>query len=303
MKPVRIIYTVLVAYCSVMQVADCAQKSPVPFSTYGQIQNVQNYSSNPFWTKDSPYNLRMPTPIYATGPDLTTGDCNRVVSSLIASFCTSNDCSTKKLSDVRPTIMVSLSQLPGHNFATSCGGYIDQAFENYKKTYGNVSTNNVVKTATTTKSTDNNLQTTNLFAKKPSAYAQGVAERTAELENLQKQTTPTPTVRAANFPKTIDDLSFTERMAIATEGYEPYKDKSAYKVPKIEDDESFFARLKVANPIEYCRRRPNDEFCRPPEDKNNNNNNNGNNNNNNNSNPNGCEPGSAAECPIVLNLK
>ncbi|MBO4745899.1 MAG: hypothetical protein J5613_02420, partial [Alphaproteobacteria bacterium] len=269
MKPIRIIYTVLIAYCSVMQVADCAQKSPVPFSTYGQIQNVQNYSSNPFWTKDSPYNLRMPTPIYATGPDLTTGDCNRVVGNLVASFCASNDCSNKKISDVRPTIMVNLSQLPGHNFATSCGGYIDQAFENYKKTHGNVSTDSIVKTATTTKSTNNTLQTTNLFAKKPSTYAQGVAERTAELENLQKQNTPTPKVKAADFPKTIDDLSLTERMAIAAEGYEPYKDKSAYKTPTFgEEDSDFYERLKLANPTEFCRRRPNDAFCRPPEDNN-----------------------------------
>ena len=30
-----------------------------PFSKYGQIQNVQNYSSNPFWDPSSPYNQRV----------------------------------------------------------------------------------------------------------------------------------------------------------------------------------------------------------------------------------------------------
>ena len=29
------------------------------FSKYGQIQNVQNYSSNPFWDPSSPYNQRV----------------------------------------------------------------------------------------------------------------------------------------------------------------------------------------------------------------------------------------------------
>ena len=35
------------------------------FSDYGQIQNVQNYSSNPFWSPNAPYNQRFPQPVYA----------------------------------------------------------------------------------------------------------------------------------------------------------------------------------------------------------------------------------------------
>ncbi len=126
----------------------CAQKAPTLFSTYGEIQPVQKYSSNPYWSKDSPYNQRiMPTPIYATGTDLNTGDCNRVVGNLVASYCASNNnCANKRIADARPTIMVQLSQLPGHNFATSCAGYIDNIFENYKKTYGNAFTGTIVNT-------------------------------------------------------------------------------------------------------------------------------------------------------------
>ena len=268
MKKIQAIFAAFLAFATVARVGLCAQKAPTPFSTYGQIQNVQNYSTNPYWTKDGPYNLRVPTPIYATGADLSTGDCNRVVANLIASFCASTNCATKKLSDVRPTIMVQLSQLPGHNFATSCGGYIDSEFENYKKTYGNVSTNNAVNTVTKPGTTTKTVLTGNLFAKAPSKYEQEVAERTEELKQLQSITTPTPQVRAATFPKTIDDLSFSERVENTAKGYEPYQKLASYKKPKfLEEDEEFFTRLKAVNFKEFCKRRPDDPACRPPEKK------------------------------------
>ena len=231
---------VLCAFCA--NDARAAQNAPTLMSKYGEIQSVNKYSSNPFWTPSSPYNQRFPTPIYATGADLTAGDCNRIVGNLVSEYCAGhNYCSNSRLADIRPTVMVQLSQLPGHNFATSCGGYIDSIFENYKKTYGNTSTNNVVKPAQQNAAT---IQINTPFKQKKSEYEIGVAERTAELESLQRQTTPTPAVTPSAFPKTIDDLSFTDRVANTTAGYEPYKDLSAYKTPKFETEDEYYERMK-----------------------------------------------------------
>lgn len=68
--------------------------------------------------------------------------------------------------------------------------------------------------------------------------------RTAELENLQKKTTAPAMVTPAAFPKTIDDLSFTDRMANTSAGYEPYKDLKAYKTPKFETEDEYYERMK-----------------------------------------------------------
>ena len=219
-----------------------AQNAPTVMSKYGEIQSVNKYSSNPFWTADSPYNQRFPKPIYANGPDVNTGDCNRIVQNLVSQYCANRDnCSNSRISDIRPIVMVQLSQLPGHNFATSCGGYIDSVFEDYKKTYGNVSTNNIVQPTTRAQQT---IQIENPFKQKKSDYEIGVDERTAELESMQRITTPAATVTLTDFPKTIDDLSFTDRLANTTAGYEPYKNLNAYKTPKFETEDEYYERMK-----------------------------------------------------------
>jgi hypothetical protein len=243
--------------------AIAAQNAPTAFSTYGLIQPVNKYSSNPFWNTDSPYNQRMPVPVYATGADLNTGDCNRVVETLVATYCAShNYCTDSRINDIRPTVMVQLSQLPGHNFATSCGGYIDSVFENYQKTYGNMSAGTVQYTTAPTVQQTNTAQYKNPLQQKPNAYQTGVAERAAELERLQRATTASPELGPTDFPKTTADLSFTDRLANTTAGYEPYKDLNPYKTPQFESDEEFYERLKKLNPTEYCKHFPTDvETC------------------------------------------
>ena len=261
MKKTNCLFTLWVAAICAAGSAHAVGTAPAIFSQYGEIQSVKKYSSNPFWNKDSPYNQNFPKPIYATGADLNTGDCNRVVENLVTSYCAEhNYCNGLRISDVRPTIMVQLSQLPGHNFATSCGGYIDSAFENFQKTYGNTSTVNLPKTGSQT----TNIEIANPFAPKQTAQQKAVAERTAELERLQSITTPTATVRAENFPATTADLSFTDRLANTAAGYEQYKDLESYKKPNfLGEDEAFFERLKNQNFEEYCNRRPNDNACKP----------------------------------------
>lgn len=227
--------------------AYAAQSAPTLLSKKGEIQSVNKYSSNPYWNPDSPYNQRFPAPVYVSGPDLTSGDCNRVVSSLIQSYCTSNNnCANTRLSDARPTLMVQLSQLPGHGFATSCGGYIDSAFNDYKETYGNSYTANTTLNTgqSTSKTTTQTIHVDNPFTKTKSEYEIGVDVRTAELEQMQRMTTPDPTVTPTDFPKTVADLSFTDRVANATAGYEPYKDLNAYKTPKFETDAEYYERMK-----------------------------------------------------------
>ncbi len=243
-KSYRFFTVSFVALCACAPVL-AAQNAPTFMSKYGEIQSVNKYSSNPFWSPDSPYNQRFPTPIYASGPDVNTGDCNRIVQNLITEYCASRgNCANARISDIRPHIMVSLSQLPGHNFATSCGGYIDTVFENYKKTYGNSSTGTVNIVPTQNKVAAPSIQIENPFKQTKSVAEIAMDTRTAELENFQRQTTPTATIAPAAFPKTIDDLSFTDRMANTSAGYEPYKDLKAYKTPKFETEDEYYERMK-----------------------------------------------------------
>lgn len=266
-----------------------------PLSQYGQIQNVQTYSTNPFYQKGV-YNPKMPQAIYATGADLNTGDCQRVVENLVASECTSrNNCRGLRVSDVRPNLMVKLSQLPGHNFATSCAGYIDSAFDTYISKYG-YNTTTAFPTPVAPQ-TGNGFKIDNPYKIKPTA----ADARAAELEELHKQTQTTPhAVVGGDFPKTMADVSFTDRIAVATEGYEPYKDKNAFRTFELENEEDFLARLKKLNKEEYCKRIPSDRAtCDPTYNANNNNNNNGDN-----STPQSdCTPKGTVDCPIILNLK
>lgn len=107
------------------------------FSDYGQIQNVQKYSSNPFWNPNSPYNQRtIPQPVYVQGTDLNTEDCINVVQSLVSVQCMVRDnCKDTTLADIRPEIMIQLSRLPGNNYVSACAGYLDGVFDSYVKQF------------------------------------------------------------------------------------------------------------------------------------------------------------------------
>lgn len=136
MKP-SMFYYLCSALCAVVLCAN-ADAATQPLSKYGQIQNVQNYSSNPFWNPSSPYNQRMPQPIYVQGTDVDTGDCTRVVSALVASYCaTRNNCIGVSLDDARPTLTVQLASIPNHNYVTACAGFLDSAFKTYKDNNAN----------------------------------------------------------------------------------------------------------------------------------------------------------------------
>lgn len=224
-----------------------------PFSQYGQIQNVQNYSSNPFWDPNGPYNQRMPVPVYIQGTDVDTSDCQRVVSALVESYCSArNNCRDESLSDAKPTLTVQLANIPGHNFVTPCSGYIDTEFESYKKQNANYAPDGkAVAFPTPTTPNPNATQQDIKFESQPAKvapWAQEMMERKQELQELQAQNSSGTTELAkADFPKTFSDVSFSDRMQILKEGYEPYAGKSAYKPINIESEEKYNQRKNA-----YC---------------------------------------------------
>ena len=229
------------------------QPSSAPFSQYGQIQNVQTYSSNPFWNPSGPYNQRMPQAVYVDGPEMNAGDCQRTVSAMVANICANmNNCVGAQLSDVRPTLMLQLSQLPGHNYASSCSGYIDSEFENYVKKYGHAGVSSGVVAfpgATAPSKTDTQIEIKNPFEKPLPQWQQDIIERTQELEELQARNGGNmDTLKKNDFPKTVADLEFEERLNIKTQGYEPYKDMVAYHPIKLESMETYTSRMDTLKP-------------------------------------------------------
>ena len=223
---------------SIVSVANAYQPTSAPFSQHGQIQNVQTYSSNPFWNPNGPYNQRMPQVIYVNGADMNAGDCQRTVSALIANVCANmNNCVGAQLSDIRPTVMLQLSRLPGHNYATSCAGYIDSEFENHVKQYGHAGvTNGTVSFpgATTQNPSVIEPEIKNPFEQPTPDWKSDIIERAQELEELQAQNGGNSgTLEKNDFPTTFADLSFSERLDIKSAGYAPYKDKKAYNSIKV----------------------------------------------------------------------
>lgn len=266
------------------------------FSKYGVIQNVQNYSTNPAYNPDSPYNNRLPSPVYAMGPQVGTDDCQQVVADLIAITCAGmNNCANAELSDVRPSVMVQLSRITTGNYATSCGGYIDGAFNDYVAKYGRTTPQmNVVAFPTPNNNSIQPIQIKNPFAPQAPDWAVEVQDKKQELQNLQSQNgTNKYGITAAAFPTTYADLSFTERMENEKIGYEPYKDVSAFDKLNIESKKEYLTRQKELaqeelefqkiqdkknlSHTDFCKKYPSDTDCTQ---NNNGGNSNGGNNNN-----------------------
>ena len=214
------------------------------FSNYGQIQNVQNYSSNPFWTPNSPYNSSVPRPVYVQGTDLDTKECTNVVKSLVAVQCMVRDnCKNTKLSEIRREIMVQLSELPNHNYVTACAGFIDGAYDDYVEQYGNALSTRPVAfpNGTMPTQTNNDIQIENPYKQKTPKWQNEIKERANELAALQRQNGGNNAhLTATAFPTTYADYSFSDRIENEFAGLEPYKDLKAYR------------ELNVKTTAEWC---------------------------------------------------
>jgi hypothetical protein len=221
-----------------------------PLSKYGQIQNAQGYSSNPYFNPSSPYNQRMPVPIYAQGTELNAGDCRAIADSVVAQQCAQrNNCAGMKLSDIRPAIVIQLSNLQGRNYVSSCIGYVDSAFEAYMNNSallpeGGFPTAFPAGTGTTAAKPSSKLVLENPFkVPDPPQWLEDRIDRQAELRELQRQNGAEDVeLVATKMPATYADLSFTERMANEKAGFDVWKNAKAYHTINIETDEDMLKR-------------------------------------------------------------
>lgn len=192
----------------------------------------------------------MPQPVYATGPDITTDECQRIVRSLITVQCMNmNNCIDTQLSDIRPTIMLQLSRMSGGNYATACSGYLDGIFNEYISQYANAAPRGVATSFPTATTPNHNIgvnsqiEIKNPLVQEKPEWATEMQERKQELQDLQSQNgTNDYGIYANAFPTTYADISFSERMGNAQAGYEPFKDTSAYTTLKIETEKEYITR-------------------------------------------------------------
>ncbi len=264
------ICSLLIAICGIANAA-----GPAPFSSHGSIQNVQNYSSNPFWSPDAPYNQRvMPVPVYVQGADLNSEDCAKIASTVIAYQCSlKNNCAGARLMDVKPAAMVQLSKLPGYNYVGACGGFLDAAFNDYVAKFPTVPT-----TTQQPQTLNNDFKIQNPYEVKAPSGAK--TQREQELERLQSQNgggAGANNLVKSTFPTIASDLSFSERMANAAAGDEQWKCNPktgvgcAYQQLSIESDEKArerseaqaesTKRIAEAQKAERCARNPNLPEC------------------------------------------
>jgi len=230
------------------------------FSDYGQIQNVQNYSANPFWSPTAPYNQKLPQPVYVQGADVSTDECIKVMQSAVALQCTArNNCKGTSLSDIRPAVIVQLSNLPGKAYSTACIGYLDFVYESYVAQFGNnAPTYRVDFPAPTVpnpalnNTTNTIVPIKNPYETKTPQWKQDIKDRTQELQTLQKQNgVGSEKLVATAFPATYADVPFLDRVENEREGYEPYKNAVAYKDV-----------LRVKNTYEWCENHSGSPECK-----------------------------------------
>lgn len=212
------------------------------FSNYGQIQNVQNYSTNPFWTPNSPYNQKLPQPVYVQGNSVTNDECIQIVKAAVVVQCAAhNNCKNTSLTDIRPGVIIQLSNLPNKAYSTACIGYLDTVYESYVAENGGglAYKTPTVTTATSQKTYSNNnnqVVLNNPYAVKTTKWQQEINERTQELAALQRQNgVGGEALTATAIPLSYEDLSFSQRLENDKAGYAPYKDKKAYKIINVKN--------------------------------------------------------------------
>ena len=136
------------------------------------------------------------TPVVIDKMNINTEKCKSVVSGIIISECSlRNNCKDMSLMDIKPIVMVRLSKIPGGNFISACNGFIDSEFNNYLLSQkGGVSFPKAVKNNSNL--IDFNYKTQNYNSKK---------------------------LTKIDMPKTINDLSFAQRLNNKKKGYEQWR--------------------------------------------------------------------------------
>ena len=175
--------------------------------------------------------------------------------------------------------------MSGGSYVTACAGYIDAAFDQYKKQNAVAAPSAGVAFPTATgmgtRNNDSTFEIKNPFSPKLQEWQMEILDRKQELKDLQAANgvSEPHVVRTNQFPTTYADLSFSERMENAKTGYEPYKGASAYKKIKIESEEDYLkrqqelARTKDRMNLtmeEFCKKYPADELCKKQDSSSNN---------------------------------
>lgn len=221
------------------------------FSQYGQIQNVQNYSTNPLYTPNSSYRYNMPSPVYSTGPTVSTSDCQYTVTDLINNYCLGlNNCAGLDANDIRPSIMLQLSYMQNGNYSTACAGYIDDLFNKYISQHPNTETVSVTTQSDTASVSQPTIASP--YQNNAPTWAQDMQKRQQELQNLrQPDDNMYPQGVLYSFPSSSADLSREEKVANLTHGYEPFKDARAYREMDIQRDE-ILVNVTPPPPVDVC---------------------------------------------------
>ena len=135
--------------------------------------------------------------------------------------------------------MISLSTLPGYNYASACSGYIDTIYDAlYKnKSIGYNSPNDISLSHTNTTTLPKSFIHTNTGPQVKNQSLNEYNQRAKEVKELHDATSDTATLTQAEFQKTFRDLSFSEQIDITQKGYEPYKNNKAYYSLDIQKDE------------------------------------------------------------------
>ena len=136
------------------------------------------------------------TPVVIDKMNINTEKCKSVVSGIIISECRIiNNCKDMSLKDIKPTVMVRLSKIPGGNFISACNGFIDSEFNNY------------------------------IFAQKAGVSFPKINNTNSNLIdfNYKTQNYDSKKLTKIDMPKTINDLSFAQRLNNKKKGYEQWR--------------------------------------------------------------------------------
>jgi hypothetical protein len=192
--------------------------------TFSTMDNSQKYSSNPNYSMNGSYGQQtVPTAVYAKGPALGAAECQAAVNSAIWTQCSyRNDCKNLSANDVRAGVVRELGNMGGANYSTACFGYIDSAFNAYKRQTANAIAPAGFPSATNPAGYQSNQPPKQNIVTVENMTPKYESERDArerQLAALQAMNNGAPRVTMEDMPGTFSDLPFTQRMAAEKEGW------------------------------------------------------------------------------------
>jgi len=238
---------------------------PTPFSGSGLIHGIPGgHTTMPGWHPGAHYAQRPPRPIFATGTELNAGDCQVITFNIIRHECslTPDNCRGAQLHQIRPAILRQLSAIPGHNFITACGGFIDGAWAEFQRdnqgvparpAHGMPTQFPAATGGAGTATGGGQLITQNPFERHLPLWMEEFIERSEEMGVHHRAQQHTVDFRPTQMPGHISDISLTERIQLTQAGmadFAPAFDAQgncirncAFHTIRIESDLDMFTRV------------------------------------------------------------